>query len=391
MPRLSKWRLVQVTAACAVIAVAATGATYSTLVRPVAVDVAVPESDVAIRVFGIGTVEARVLSKVGFELPGRLSELAADAGETVPKGEVLARLDSREQGARLAQARATVSQAEATLAEATANIAEAQAIFGQADQTNRRRQALMRQGSVSSQIAEEAQLAVDIAGAKVNQAKSRVEVARANLGVALATAELDATVLDKHTLRAPYDALVVQRHRELGTAIAAGDPLFTLIDPQTVWTLVHVDESQAGRLKVGQPAEIRLRSLPDRKFAGTVARIDVESDRVTEERRVYITSAAFDTQAFLGEQAEAVITVSQLTRAVLVPEMAIENRKDAAGTVWTVENGRLARRTVKLGQRTLDGRYEISDGVPADAAVLTRIEWGLIEGRAATLATGRRS
>jgi len=67
------------------------------MLRPISVQVAHSERDVAVRVFGLGTVEARIESKIGFKVAGVLAEIDANVGDCVAKGAVLARLDSREQ------------------------------------------------------------------------------------------------------------------------------------------------------------------------------------------------------------------------------------------------------------------------------------------------------
>jgi HlyD family secretion protein len=67
--------------------------------RPIKVQVSQIERDVPVQVFGLGTVEARVTSKVGFKVSGVLVELTADVGDRVAKEAVLARLDDREQRA----------------------------------------------------------------------------------------------------------------------------------------------------------------------------------------------------------------------------------------------------------------------------------------------------
>ena len=78
--------------------------------RPLKVEVVRPSESVPIRVFGLGTVEARVLSKIGFEVPGTLTELHADHGDTVAKGTLLAKLNSAEQEARVEQAKAATME-----------------------------------------------------------------------------------------------------------------------------------------------------------------------------------------------------------------------------------------------------------------------------------------
>src|SRR3546814_17307277 len=65
--------------------------------RPLPVEVVRTTDRVPVEVFGLGTVEARILSRVGFEVGAALVELTADHGDRVKQGEVLARLHSGEQ------------------------------------------------------------------------------------------------------------------------------------------------------------------------------------------------------------------------------------------------------------------------------------------------------
>ena len=77
-------------------ALAAGAGGYTYFVRPVLVPVS-PRTNADVQVFGLGTVEARILSKVAFKVGGVVAELTADHGDRVAKGTVLARLDVREQ------------------------------------------------------------------------------------------------------------------------------------------------------------------------------------------------------------------------------------------------------------------------------------------------------
>ena len=163
--------------------------------------------------------------------------------------------------------------------------------------------------------------------------------------------------------------------------------MFTLIDPKSVWVLAYIDESKAGEIRVGEPADIVMRSKPGQRIAGHVARIEPESDRVNEERRIEVAFDHIPPDANLGEQAEVYITTMRLPQALLVPEAAVVGLGQVRGTVWTVENGHLQRREVTLGARLLDGRYEITGGVPKGAVVVASLPSGLRVGRAARIAT----
>lgn len=353
---------------------------------PLTVDVARPTAGTDVKVFGLGTVEARVVSTIGFDASGTVTHLYADHADTVARGQVLARLDDAEQAARVARAEAGVESAVAAVNAAESAVAKARAVLLQRQQSDSRVQALFARQTVSAETADEARMRKQSAEADLAIALSNVQVARAALGEARAQYRFERTILDRHVVRAPYDALVFERSKELGAVVAPGEPVFSLVDPSTVWLLAYVDEASAGDIRVGQPAAITLRSLRRQQFAGRVARIGIESDRVSEERRVYVACDDCPARFHLGEQAEVLITVASLEDALLVPEAAVEAYDGHHGRVWTVERGQLHRRPVMFGYRTLDARLQIVEGVPPGARVVAAPTKGLREGRRAVIA-----
>lgn len=359
------------------------GVVYSN--RPVEVETVRPAREVPIRVFGLGTVEARVTSKVGFEVGAALAELHADHGDQVRKGQALARLSLGEQEAKMAKARAALRIAEVSIERADANLEKTRAVLAQRQVANRRRQELAGRSIVSEQSAEESARDEAVAKADVTVAESEVASSRAQLVDARAQVQFEETLLGHRTLTAPYDAIVIERHKELGTVVKAGDPIFTLIANDSYWGLAHVDEARAGFIAEGQRVQARLRSRPQDVFTGKVVRIGLESDRSTEERRVFIKGDNPPARVFLGEQVEFLITAATLAEALLVPEAAVHGYNGHEGTVWTVEDGRLNRRLVRFRHRAEDSRLEIVDGVPERAQVVARLAPGLRVGRQARI------
>jgi HlyD family secretion protein len=337
--------------------------------RPISIRVAKPVEHVVVRVFGLGTVEARIYSRISFQVGAALAELNADHGDRVAKGTVLARLHSTEQEAKVARAKATLLNAEVSVKKADAVLAKAEAVLLQKQEANRRRQSLLGRQVVSEEAAQEAARDEDVARADVAVAKAEAEVARAQIVDAQALVDYESTILGHHVLRTPYDALIVQRHVELGTVVKAGDPIFTLVAPETVWGMAHVDESRAGAIAEGQEAEVRMRSLPHQLFKARVVRIGLESDRVTEERRVYLSCSQCPPRFFLGEQVEVLIKVAELKDVLLVPEASVRAFDGRSALVWSIEEGRLAERKVSIGHRTEDSRLEIVGGLPDGALV----------------------
>ena len=354
--------------------------------RPVFVPVVRADQTTQVRVYGLGTVEARIVSKIGFEVGAALSDLLVDSNDTVTKGEVLARLHPAEQQARVARAEAGVAAADAAILKSKANVTRAQAVLAQRNSANDRQQELASRSAVAATSAEEAQRDVDVAAAELIVAQSDVAVIRAQGADARAALLYEQTLLAHHTLTAPFDAVIVQRHAEAGTVVRAGDVIFTLMDPKTVWLQTYIDEGRAGDLALGQPATIRLRSLPHAVFSGAVVRIGIESDRINEERRVWVGCTDCPDQVFLGEQAEVRITTATLTDSLLVPEIAIDGFDGHQGRVWTLQDRRLRQVPLIFGHRTEDARVEVISGMPDGAQIISSPVKGLTDGRLARVA-----
>lgn len=386
---MKRWNLRWIAAAVAIVAAIGALGVFRWQ-RPVNVHVAQIEKDVPIQVFGLGTVEAQTLSKIGFEIAGTLVELKVDQGDTVKAGALLARLQSREQEARTAQARAAVTQAEAGVEQAISAVEKSEAVLKQKGSVNQRRHKLVERGVVSQETVEDTQVAADIAKADLSQSRSAVNVARANLEQAKAALALEEARLAKYSLYAPFDAIVMTRSRELGSALNANEPVFTLVDTASIWALTYIDEARAGPIEIGLPALVTRRSAPDRQIPAKVVRIDIESDRVNEERRVYVRCESCTHTLQVGEQAEVLITVATLPTARLVKLKSLVNLQRQQATAWTLEDGRLQQRTVTLGHRTLDGRVEITGGLPDGAQIIDETGAGFKNGRRAVIASEAR-
>lgn len=371
----------------ALVVAAAIGLRLHLTTRPVEVAVARPENVVDVRVFGLGTQEARIASKLGFETQAALVEVRVDHGDRVEAGDLLARLDDGEARARLDKSQAGVAAAEAALAKSEALAARARVVAEQKRRVDQRRRSLVERQTVSIEAAEQAELDARVGEADAAVAERDVEAARVALTAARAQAALDGVLYERHRLRAPFGGVVVARHRELGAVMNPGEALLTLVDPSSVWIQAFVDEARAGDLAVGQPAEVRLRSRPDRGFTGRVARIGLENDRVGEERRLFVACDDCPAAFHLGEQAEVEVTTRRLVGALAVPETVLRMIGPAEAVGWIVAEGRLREARLRLGARLLDGRIEVVGGLPEGAhVVVSKDTGGFRDGRAARVA-----
>ena len=173
-PRPANRRRLFLMAVVLALVVAAAFGAWARFFSPVKVAVSHPAANVAVQVFGLGTVEARVTSKVGFKVSGVLVDLRADVGDRVAKGAVSPASTTANSRRRSPAPKAAVQQAEANLQKANASVQKAQANYDNAKRINERRQALVQSKTASVETAETAQAAQDAALADVNLAKSEV-------------------------------------------------------------------------------------------------------------------------------------------------------------------------------------------------------------------------
>ncbi len=260
-----------------------------------------------------GTVEATD-ARLGFEISGRLLEVAAREGDRVETGQLLARLDDVELAARRTEAEAMVAGARARLADLEAGFRReevAQARSGasaaaervtDAERDLERTRTLFAGRAVPREALDKAELAVELARRQREQADEQlallrrgarpeqVTAARAQVAQAeAAVATLEAT-LAKTRLAAPFAGVVTVRHREPGEIVSPGAPVVTLLDPDDRWVRIYVPENRLGRVALGQRAAIVADTFPGKRYEGEVAFVADEAEftpknvQTTEER-----------------------------------------------------------------------------------------------------------
>jgi HlyD family secretion protein len=329
-----------------------------------------PENNVPVIVFGLGQVDAERISGLGFEVDGVLGEIFVKVGDHIVKDKVVAQLHSRRQELAVAIAQQTVQMAEATVHERVAQVETTNATVALKHEIAERAQQLMRRGAGTAALAQDSENEQRVAASDRDRAVRALATARATVEQARAQLAREKETLARHQLMAPYDGVVTERLQNIGAAIPMGTPVITFMDPTSLRVLAYVDEGSAGMLQAGQSVSISLRSRPADVLFGHIDRIDPRSDRVTEERRVYVTFDSSPGDIFLDEQAEVRINVGTIERAILVPEMIVRNRDGAQGSVWAIKNGHLVELRVSFGRRLADGRLELLSELSNDVQIV---------------------
>lgn len=338
----------------------------------------VARADLAPLLFGIGVVEARRSYLVGPTVAGRVRQVAVDAGEIVKAGQLLAEMDPVDLDQRLAATAAAAARARSAVDTAAAQLADSVARREVAAANARRYEDLGRQGFVSSSVTEGKTQELKSAAAQYAAAEAALAGARQDL--ARLDAERAGAQQQRGNLRllAPADGVVTARDAEPGSTVVAGQAVVRLVAADSLWLKLRLDQHRSAGLQVGLPAEIVLRSRPGQVLPGKVARIEMLSDSVTEER---IALVAFETpphDVSVGEMSEITLRPPLVKQALAVPSAAVRQRGGATG-VWVLRDDKPSFVPVRAGIAGTDGKVQILDGLKEGDAVIVHSEREITE------------
>ena len=380
MDTRNRKRLFTIAGAIVLVTALATLATTLGPFAPIRVNVA-PARNAALNpsVFGVGTLEARLAYAVGPMQAGRVAMVRVDHGDAVKAGQTLAEMDPVDLRERLAASGAALERARESLRAAEAQVREAESRHQVALANANRYRELAQKGFVSKELADNRQNEANVTTAAADAVRASLSAAQRDIARLESERGAAAKQLANLKLVSPADAIVVARLAEPGTTVVAGQPVFRLVDPASVWVRARVDQARAGSLAAGDAAEIVLRSAQGAALAGRVARVDIESDSVTEERIVNLEFAERPRSFSIGELAEVTIRRPALGNALVVPSAAVKTLGERRG-VWRVDAGRARFHPVRIGLQTLDGQTQVLEGLAPGDEVIVHTRAQLSEG-----------
>jgi len=261
-------------------------------------------------------VASRYANSMSFRVPGKLIERSVRLGDTVHKGQVVARLDP-------VDAKKQLAAAEAALAAADHR------------QTYEKQQldrdtALSAQRLVSRAQLEATQDAYAAARAGREQAAAQLVIARNNL--------------EYQTLIADHDGLITSENADTGQVVASGQPVFGLAWSGDVDLLLDAAAADVGGVSVGQAASVTFPALPGQRFEASVREVSPSADAQSRTYRVKLTLNEPSPAVRLGMTGDAWLAPPRSTSPVAaaqsftIPATALFHRgKEPA--VWVVRGG----------------------------------------------------
>lgn len=299
-------------------------------------DVAVARiSDVATGVVMTGTLEPSEVVEVKAQVAGTITNLGADRGVPVRRGQRLAVIQAEGVRSQVTGAHASVAAGESAVAAAEANLAAAR-------QSLEGARKLYDAGAMSAIDFKNVQAQYEAAEGQLAAARAQLAAARAQLAGASETARRTIVV-------APITGVVSARGVSEGEAVNVGQTLFTIVNSDVLELSGQIPVQQAAAVKVGQPVSFSLDAYPGQVFTGEVARIDPVADPNTRRVGVALQLPNPGRKLVAGQFVTGQVITANIGQALVVPRAAL--RGDAASPyVLVIEEGRVERRDVGIGE-----------------------------------------
>jgi HlyD family secretion protein len=341
----------------------------------------VEKGDLAKSVVATGKIEPITKVEIKSKASGIVKKLHVEYGDKVKKGQVLAELDKEEIQARVAQAQAQLEASSASLNGTRADLERAKVDAEGPDvpllkRAYVRAQGMAKEGVVSASALDDAQKNYEMSLNKQNVSKAQLQVLQAKIGQAQGQVAQDRANLKQleeqlgyTTIESPIDGIVLSRDVEIGDAVSSilvlgssATLVMTMGDTSEVYVKGKVDESDIGKVYLGQPARIKVESFKDKTFTGKVTKISpmgVEKDNVTTfEVRVSINNPEGVLKAMMTANAE--IILEEHKGVLQIPEGSIIYDKDKKASVEIPDP------KAKEGKRKLAVNIGISNGAKTE-------------------------
>jgi len=349
----------------------------------------VEKGDLAKSVVATGKIEPITKVEVKSKASGIVKKLYVEYGDRVKVGQPLAQLDKVEILAQVDQSRAALEAAQASLKSSQADFERAKVDAEGPDVPLLKRAydraiGMAKEGVVSQSALDDAQKNYELALNKQNVSKAQVTVLKAKIAQAQAVVAQDQANLKQleeqlsyTDIVSPLDGIVLSRDVEIGDAVSSilvlgstATLVMTLGDTSEVYVKGKVDESDIGKVYLGQPARIKVESFKDKTFTGKVTKISpmgVEKDNVTTfEVRVSINNPEGMLKAMMTANAE--IILDEHKGVLQIPEGAIIYDKDKNASVEVPD------------PKGKDGKRKVAVNIGISNGAKTELLKGLKEG-----------
>ncbi|MBA2602341.1 MAG: efflux RND transporter periplasmic adaptor subunit [Acidobacteria bacterium] len=299
----------------------------------------------------VGNLIGAATVEVAPRVNGRLQAVNVKLGDTVRRGQVLARVEDEEIQQQVRQAEASYQVAQATIRQREADLKLAKTNLDRSKSLVDR-ELLPQQTYDDTEARHQAAIAqLDLARAQFEQSKARLD-------------ELKITLANTNIV-SPVDGFVSRRYLDPGSSVGANSPVAAVVDIRTVRLVANLVERDVKQVRAGTPAIMEVDAYPGEKFSGTVSRVAPVFDPSTRtaEMEIEVPNPGFRLKP--GMYARVELTVETRGEALTVPRNSLVDYEGRSG-VFIAEPAPAGRAAGPAAGESGQGRR--GEGAPAEGA-----------------------
>jgi multidrug efflux pump subunit AcrA (membrane-fusion protein) len=311
--------------------------------------------------------EAPILARAD----GYIERRTVDIGDRVKAGQMLAQIDAPELADQVAQATATVRQAQAALEQATANVQQGRTDMELARVMAKRSSQLVAKGAVSKQDDDQSQAQYNSKLAALQSLEKAIDVQRANIGAAQSNVARLEKMQSYCQVQAPFDGVITLRNVDVGALVNSGSTLlYRIAQISTLRTYVNVPQTYADSIRTGQPAVLTVTNLPGRQFLGQVARTASSLDPSSRTLLVEVHVPNSDSALLPGMYAQVEFRSVRAAPPLVVPSDALIVRSDGAQVAVVRPDRTVHLQKIEVG-RDYGDRLEVLGGLHEGDSIIS--------------------
>jgi RND family efflux transporter MFP subunit len=319
-----------------------------------------------------GNIQAVTEAPILARADGYLERRLVDIGDRVQAGQPVAEIAAPELDEQVRQLKAALQQAHEGLDQALANLEQGKANLELARVTAERFAKVVARGGISRQENDQyqAQYQAQVAGAQ--SLEKAVSVQRSNV----AQAEANVAHMDEmqgyRIVKAPFAGVITLRNVDVGALVSNGNTLlFRIAQTATLRTFVNVPQTNAGTIRPGQSARLKVSNLPGREFKGTVARTANALDPTTRTMLVEIQVPNADGALLPGMYAQVQLSDARMYTPVVVPGDSLQVGADGTKVALVRPDHTVHFQPIEVG-RDYGDKLEVLSGLSEGDTIIPK-------------------
>ena len=295
---------------------------------------------------GIGNVGAKNIYKIGALYGGKVYDFNLQAGDEVKKGEIVAKIDSVDLINQINAQKALIEKLKEDIKALKNEKKSAEVNYKYQLDVFKKNAKLYKLHSISNLEFEKYKTAKDTAKIKISTLEDNIKALNKQISEINENIKGLEKRLKFYTIVSPVSGYVTKKIAVNHQILPPNYTLIEVVNPKDVWVKTYIDTRISGDVKIGDKAQIKLRSS-SKKYEGKVVDINPMNNPITYEREIDVKFNKVPIPFYMEEQAKVWIKIKNLKNVIKIPAKAIVFYNEKEG-VWVVRNNKVFFKPIQI-------------------------------------------